>query len=85
MTDPETDRRFWELSADSRRLAATPDVGEPEVTRLAEILEEMQRILEEADPSIKAHKIARRYHGAGRAVDYVPKKPLEGIHWTWKR
>lgn len=78
--DPEKDRRFFELSAEARRIGEQPDIGEPEVRRMQAIFEEMQKILEEADPSIRVRRELGRYHPRqGRAVDYPPSPAL--IEW----
>jgi hypothetical protein len=73
----EKDRRFWELSAEAKAIGATPDVGEPEVRRLAEILAEMTAIYDDT-PAGRLAKCRERMHmGRGRAVDWTPPSLLD--------
>lgn len=45
LPDPETDRRFHELSDEAHRIGENPNPGEAEVRRLSEVVTEMQEIV----------------------------------------
>lgn len=75
--DPYAER-MRALRAEAEQIAARPDVGEPEVRRLEEILAEQQQILEDSGVTAveEARAFARRLHpGRGHAVDLLPPSP----------
>lgn len=66
---PETDRRFKALVAEARQIEALPTVGEVEVRRLAEIVDELNAIVDDL-PESRIAEFNRRWHlPAGRAID----------------
>lgn len=77
--DQRRNRRFRELAAEGRSIGDTPEPGEPEVRRLAAILDEMTAILDEVDPGARYRREARRFHATGRAVDVLPPSPLDAL------
>jgi hypothetical protein len=78
--DPEVDAQFWALSAEARQIGAGPGVGKPEVERLAEIVEEMNAILDDLPEERLRRFRSRIYEFPGRTVN-LPLPPLTPPTW----